>query len=841
MRTLSLFFLIICAFRLSAQVAEKPYIILIEMDDLNTYIQGYPAFPQATTPNLYAMEQNGTVFTNVHCVSPKCAPSRTSMLTGKDVTYTQVYDNTTYKCNDFRKNFNVIKGNEEVFTLPEYLKDSCGYYTYNIGKILHCYENYSDFDDATADACARQYSWNDEFVYVEDDIIDPIGDAENDGLYLLKWAHLNDTILPYMEDDVSVDQAIDFLQAFATEGTAITCGDPFFLALGIKKPHAPFYVPESFFSADYLDDFFADPYNKPYNDPYNAYPYNGLVMPPQPEPRWADYDSLGYMGKLFASTNEENQFAAYGDGLAVLPEIDPDLTDSERVQILNESQRANAILAYLAGVNLLDYELGRFFTELQSHPDIYNNCVIIITSDHGFSLGTKKHWGKYSMWEPDMQIPFIYIDMRDPVYQVCDKSVSHLDLFPTVLDMLDVPEPTFADGSRYLDGYSILPLVNNPNLHWERPALGTIRVKEAGGVLQEGSCFSQFSVRTNRFHLIRYATNNIPPDLECNEALSQLEYELYDVGEHRETDPNEWNNLWDDPEYAPVMQYLLQFLPDSSMYNRRAFSVDINAVNALPCMLPNNAKIKLKANLYDTTGVALGGAGYTFIWTNSLTGAISYGKTYAFNMLTVPPAVFSAQDHIMFYLDVIDNVSGARVAFNTRTFYINTANTPNATYTLLNDVPSLSTTVTDYTISGTYASTSWNFGDGTVLNNDLIPDTHHYAAAGVYPVKNYIAFGNGCSRVIKHNAILMREGEPEMQWTVYPNPASTDLHILFREHLTDATITVVNIMGQQCASEHIAGVLNDYTLDISALPAGTYLLEVRSGIHLLHKIFEVAR
>lgn len=828
------------SFGIRAQAPTQPYIIMITMDDMNAYLGAYGTHPQVETPNLDALLSMGTIFTNAHCASPKCAPSRTSVITGKDVDYTQVYDNTSYACRDFRKNFKVAYGNAEVFTLPEYLKDNGNYYTYTMGKTLHCYEAYSDYDTVTLDPCEKQFSWNNAFVYVEDEIIDPIGDAENEGIFLLKWARLNDTMIDYMEDDVTVDHAISFINDFSTFGTSITCDRPFFLALGIKKPHAPFYVPESFFNENYLNSVYDEPYDIPYNVPYNANPYNGIVMPPQPEPRWADYDSLGYMGQLFASDNEEGQFEAFGESLPSLPEIQAGISDSERIEILNESMRANALMAYLAGVKFLDYEIGRFLDALESHPEIYNNTVIIITADHGFSHGQKRHWGKFSLWEPDMRVPLVYIDLRNPVAQTCNASVSNMDIFPSVLDMLDMAEPTFLSGDRYLDGYSFMPLINNPNQPWERPVLAGVRTKNSGGTLNDGSCFTQYSLRNNRFHYIKYATNNAPPLLTCDFAASQTEEELYDVGVNRETDPNEWNNLVDDPEYAPVLNYMRQFIKDSTHYKDRMFAVNINNTNTLPCFVKNTGKIKLQAALYDLNGALLTGAGYTFTWTNSLTAATVAGKNYSFNVATVPPAVYAAHDHIMFYLKVTNTTTGELVAFNTRTFYINNANTPNAVYSLVTDNIALTASITGYTLTGSYNNTYWNFGDGT-QSEDFLPDTHYYAAPGFYTVRNYIQYGNGCLKNVARNANLTREGVPQLQFALYPNPAKQSVTIALSEAISDADITVYNMLGQPVYMQSIKEADRSFTIDITDIANGTYMVEINTPQFYGTKTLEVIR
>ncbi len=812
--------------------APQPNIVFILVDDLNTFIQGYETQPQVLTPNLYELQQQGTVFLNAHAPSPKCAPSRTTILTGKDCDYTQVYDNTGYSC-DFRNNFKPMYGNAEVFTLPEYLKNVGGYYTFSVGKIFHCYEAYADFDSITADPCERDLSWNDAFVDVEPDWLNVLGDELNEGIdNKVQWARFNDSMLPYMEDEHHVNRAIEFIQDFADDGTALTCGRPFFLGLGIHQPHAPVYIPESFFPADYMTDLYAEPFNYPYNNPVNAYPYNGIVMPPQPDPIWADWNALGYMGKFFASITEHNAFRNYPDGLEELPEIDPYLNNSERSKIVSESMRANAVMAYMAAVQFADYEIGRFLDELESHPEIYNNTVIIFVADHGYSLGTKKHWGKYSMWETDMRVPMMYVDLRNPNQQVCNKTVSSMDIFPTIVDLLNLPEPTFADSSRYLDGFSFLPLTTNPEQQWNKGSIGNVRIKNAGGVLTEGSCFSQYSVKENRFHYIEYHTNNHPPVLDCDISASETEMELYDIGAHRETDPNEWNNLINDPAYAPVIDYMQEYLPGGDLYNVKPFVADIYNDGALPCLLKNNAKLKLRCNLYNDAGTLLGGgalAAYTFTWTNNLTPATFTGKNYNFNCATIPPPLFAGNSKILFYLNVTETATGKLIGFVTEPFYLNTSTKPTLSFNLETDTIEISATVIDYVITGVYTNPTWNFGDGTILK-DAIPATHKYAMPGNYPITNTVSYGNACTLSKSKVAHLnLREGIETVNYSIYPNPAATQLSIAVDEPMTDVIIEIINILGEVVYSQQAESISEIVTLDVSKFAAGDYLVKVKSA------------
>ena len=130
MKQFSLLLILIAGTLISrAQAPTQPNFVLIIADDLNDYVQGFDGHPQAKTPNISKIAKKGTTFLNAYCAGPKCAPSRTSLITGKDAYYTKVYNNDDIGCKNFRNNFTEAKGNPTVFTIPELLKDSGGYYT----------------------------------------------------------------------------------------------------------------------------------------------------------------------------------------------------------------------------------------------------------------------------------------------------------------------------------------------------------------------------------------------------------------------------------------------------------------------------------------------------------------------------------------------------------------------------------------------------------------------------------------------------------------------------------------------------------------------------------------
>lgn len=96
-RTLrSVFYMIVVGLLLvspdvSAEQVKKPNVLLISVDDLNDWIGCLGGHPQAKTPNMDALAKRGVLFTNAHCQSPVCNPSRASMMTSLYPETTGVY------------------------------------------------------------------------------------------------------------------------------------------------------------------------------------------------------------------------------------------------------------------------------------------------------------------------------------------------------------------------------------------------------------------------------------------------------------------------------------------------------------------------------------------------------------------------------------------------------------------------------------------------------------------------------------------------------------------------------------------------------------------------------
>jgi len=119
---------VLALFTSFASSAEKPNILMIAIDDQNDWIGYLEGHPDVKTPHIDALAKTGTAFTNAHCQSPLCNPSRTSLMLSKRPGSTGIYGLSPW--------FRDVPELAELESLPQYLKRH-GYRTYTAGKIYH--------------------------------------------------------------------------------------------------------------------------------------------------------------------------------------------------------------------------------------------------------------------------------------------------------------------------------------------------------------------------------------------------------------------------------------------------------------------------------------------------------------------------------------------------------------------------------------------------------------------------------------------------------------------------------------------------------------------------------
>ena len=111
---------------------SRPNILFITTDNLNDAISSMGGHPQANTPNIDRLAQNGIIFNRAYSNAPLCAPSRASFLSGILPHSSGYYGSKLEpgKGRNHWKNNTVLRGSK---TIMEHFRDN-GYHVYGTGK-----------------------------------------------------------------------------------------------------------------------------------------------------------------------------------------------------------------------------------------------------------------------------------------------------------------------------------------------------------------------------------------------------------------------------------------------------------------------------------------------------------------------------------------------------------------------------------------------------------------------------------------------------------------------------------------------------------------------------------
>ncbi|MBM3765582.1 MAG: sulfatase [Acidobacteria bacterium] len=281
------------------------------------------------------------------------------------------------------------------------------------------------------------------------------------------WGPLDNTAESNMGDHKVVDWAIGEMNK--------NHGKPLFIAVGLYKPHLPWHVPQKYF---------------------DMYPLSKITLP---KINGDDLDDVPPIGVKFAKPKGDHK------------------------SVTDHGQWKQAVQAYLAAIRYCDTELGRLLDAFEKSP-LAKNTIVCLWSDHGWHLGEKLHWRKFSLWE---EATHNVLMMRAPGLTQpggrCDRTVGLIDVYPTLADLAGLP------AKREWEGKSLKPLLANPKAKWDHATVCTYGKDNHG-------------VRTEDWRYIRYSDGT---------------EELYD----RRKDPLEWKNLAKDPQYGKTKTELARWLP----------------------------------------------------------------------------------------------------------------------------------------------------------------------------------------------------------------------------------------------------------------------------------------
>ncbi|XAM00590.1 sulfatase-like hydrolase/transferase [Phycisphaeraceae bacterium D3-23] len=349
--------------------------------------------------------------------------------------------------------------------MPRYFADRAGYNAIGSGKMLHYFIDAPSWDDYYPDKETEN-----PFPPTMQPPSRPVslpraGDWQ---YYETDWGPIDATDEEY-GGDYRVTQWVG-------DQLGREHDQPFFLCCGLYRPHEPWFVPVAHF---------------------DAFPIEDIQLPP------------GYLA----------------DDLADLPAEGQRLGPNRYFDhIQNEGQWKQGVQGYLASIRYADAMLGHVLDALDNGPNA-DNTIVVLWSDHGWHLGEKEHWQKYTGWRACTRVPLMVrvpagistLATGTAAGTVCDEPVSLLSLFPTLTELAGIEHKDDNDAP------SIVPLLRygaaSAGEPWDHVAVTYLD--------RPGS----YSISDNDYRYIHYADGG---------------EELYYIPD----DPYEWNNLADNPEHA---------------------------------------------------------------------------------------------------------------------------------------------------------------------------------------------------------------------------------------------------------------------------------------------------
>lgn len=391
---------------------ERPNVLIISVDDMRDwvgYLKGYEG--KVYTPNIDRLATDSAGFTNAQTASPICNPSRNSFFLGKRPSTTGIYNNAQW--------WKAAYPNE--IPMPQYFKQN-GYYTAGAGKNFHDTPgndpptSWNEHQELGLDSPWNYADWTVENYAINYGFRGPI--IQNPDFMPLNGilpitSPLDWGVIPNKSEKEYADvETAEFAKEFLNKNHQ----KPFFLSVGIFRPHMPWYVPKKYF---------------------DMYPLVKVVIPTIKE---NDMDDVPMEGKKMG-----NQV--------------------DYPKIVKAGQWKVAVQAYLASISFADAQVGAIYDALQKSK-YSDNTIIVFWSDHGYHMGSKGLMHKFTLWEESTKIPFI---MKVPGITKAGKQIKQpvdvMNVYPTLLALCNLPE------KKNLDGRNMTELLANPEIDWKYPAI----------------------------------------------------------------------------------------------------------------------------------------------------------------------------------------------------------------------------------------------------------------------------------------------------------------------------------------------------------------------------------
>jgi iduronate 2-sulfatase len=395
-----------CAAIASVDQQARKNILLLCIDDLRPELKSF-GVDYIHSPNIDRLAEQGRPFHRHYVNAPTCGASRYTMLTGR---YGSYGNQALFKRAEMLKE----PGSKVPPSMPEWFRKR-GYTTVSVGKVSHHPGGWGGayWDDQSIIEIPG--AWDRQLM--------PVGDWKHPRGAMHGLAHGEiKTGLSFTESKLEALQSAPGPDTIYHDGLIADEGEaqleelaasnkPFFLAIGLIKPHLPFGSPKKYMA-----------------------PYEGVELPPIPHPEKPDWQTTWHAsGEFF------NQYYHHGQD----PNEDKAYADKVRRH-------------YAACVTYADKHVGDILETLKK-TGRDKDTIVVLWGDHGWHLGEHAIWGKHCLFEEALRSPLIISvpGMDNPGVKT-NAVVETLDLFPTLCELTGLEQPGFVHGT------SLAPQIKDP-------------------------------------------------------------------------------------------------------------------------------------------------------------------------------------------------------------------------------------------------------------------------------------------------------------------------------------------------------------------------------------------
>eukprot|EP00040_Diaphanoeca_grandis_P030617 m.181369 g.181369 ORF g.181369 m.181369 type:complete len:677 (-) comp32060_c0_seq1:7-2037(-) len=405
-------------------------VLLLVADDLRPEIGCFGG--RAHTPVLDALAKDSLVLAANYVQQSVCGPTRASFLVGRrpNTLRTVTHTTPTY-WRDLAGNFS---------TIPQMFKEE-GYFTQSFGKVFDL--RTSGQHRSPGFICDGLYSWS-----VPPEYCGTKTWAE-DAKFSQGQSH---TIISDADEPLTADATISSAAVARLNGSNGTLPSPWFMGVGLHRPHLPFIVPQRFVDL--------------YPPGYVELPPNRFAPGGMPD---AASECAGGGTKCSPGHSSFELWEQYTFNMTT------PLRWSGWNGTLNHTLPSAWAIElrrfYYASVSHTDAMFGRVLDALAERDDAKSTVVVVI-GDHGWHLGEQGMWAKCTNFEKATRAPIMIKapGITDNGRGVVSWSLTeHVDLMPTVAAAAGLtPPPTCPNDSRNVtlctEGMNVLALASNPTV-----------------------------------------------------------------------------------------------------------------------------------------------------------------------------------------------------------------------------------------------------------------------------------------------------------------------------------------------------------------------------------------